>query len=242
MAADILEKASSMEYADELILGHQALAWDQEGWGMDQNTWEHLIAFLHRLTERTRQRLGQKELEKLLEAIEASKGKPFDKVLYAIGIRHVGSETAILLAKHFQNIDTLAQADEGAVSAIHGVGGEIARSVHGFFRDPHALEVLHALREAGVKLELDASALSPAGGDAFADKTFVITGTHPVPREELADLIRANGGKVSGSVSKKTSVLVAGEKAGSKLTKAQDLGVTVWGYDELMNELESENE
>ena len=242
MAADILAKAGSMEYADELIVGHQALAWDQEGWGMDHNAWEHLMAFLHRLTERTRQRLGQKELEKLLEAIEASKGQPFDKVLYAIGIRHVGSETAILLAKHFQNIDTLAQADEEAVSAIHGVGGEIARSVQGFFRDPHTLEVLHALREAGVKLALDASALSAAGGDAFADKTFVITGTHPVPREELADLIRANGGKVSGSVSKKTSVLVAGEKAGSKLTKAQDLGVTVWGYDELMNELENENE
>jgi DNA ligase (NAD+) len=177
-----------------------------------------------------------------LEAIEASKGQPFDKVLYAIGIRHVGSETAILLAKHFQNIDTLAQADEEEVSAIHGVGGEIARSVHAFFRDPHALEVLQALRDAGVKLERDASTLSTAGGDAFADKTFVITGTHPVPREELADLIRANGGKVSGSVSKKTSVLVAGEKAGSKLTKAQDLGVTVWGYEALMNELENEKE
>jgi DNA ligase (NAD+) len=242
MAADILEKAGSMEYADELIVGQQALAWDREGWGMDQNDWEHLLAFLHRLTERTRQRLGNKELEKLLEAIEASKGQPFDKVLYAIGIRHVGSETAILLAKHFQNIDTLAQADEEEVSAIHGVGGEIARSVHAFFRDPHALEVLQALRDAGVKLERDASTLSTAGGDAFADKTFVITGTHPVPREELADLIRANGGKVSGSVSKKTSVLVAGEKAGSKLTKAQDLGVTVWGYEALMNELENEKE
>ena len=209
---------------------------------MDQNAWEHLLAFLHRLTERTRQRLGQKELEKLLEAIEASKGQPFDKVLYAIGIRHVGSETAILLAKHFQKIDTLAQADEEAVSAIHGVGGEIARSVYAFFRDPHSLEVLHALLEAGVKLELDASALSTAGGDAFAEKIFVITGTHPVPREELADLIRANGGKVSSSVSKKTTVLVAGEKAGSKLTKAQDLGVTVWGYEELINELENEKE
>lgn len=76
----------------------------------------------------------------------------------------------------------------------------------------------------------------------FTGKTFVITGTHPVPREELADLIRANGGKVSGSVSKKTSVLVAGEKAGSKLTKAQDLGVTVWEYEELMRKLENEKE
>ena len=134
----------------------------------------------------------------------------------------------------------MSQADEEAISAIHGVGGEIARSVHAFFQDPHALEVLRALRQAGVNLELDAAAASQRGGDAFAGKTFVITGTHPVPREELADIIRANGGKVSGSVSKKTSVLVAGEKAGSKLTKAQDLGVTVWGYDDLMNELEKE--
>ena len=96
------------------------------------------------------------------------------------------------------------------------------------------------MREAGVKLEHDASALSNLGGNAFTGKTFVITGTHPVPREELADLIRANGGKVSGSVSKKTSVLVAGEKAGSKLTKAEELGITVWGYSQLMNELEKE--
>ncbi|MGB1123177.1 MAG: NAD-dependent DNA ligase LigA, partial [Flavobacteriales bacterium] len=242
MAAEILERAGHLEHADELIVGPQALAWDREGWGMDQNTWEHLLAFLHRLTERTRQRLGQKELEKLLEAIEASVGQPFEKVLYAIGIRHVGTETAILLANHFRNIDALAQADEEAVSAIHGVGGEIARSVYAFFRDSHALEVLQGLCEAGVKLELDVSALSTLGGNAFADKTFVITGTHPVPREELADLIRANGGRVSGSVSKKTSVLVAGEKAGSKLTKAQDLGVTVWGFEELMNELENEKE
>ena len=242
MAADILEKAGHMDYADELVIGQQALAWDREGWGMDQSDWEHLLSFLHRLTERTRQRLGQKELEKLLEAIEASVGQPFEKVLYAIGIRHVGTETAILLANHFRNIDALAEADEEAVSAIHGVGGEIARSVHAFFRDPHALEVLQGLREAGVKLKLDVSALSTAGGDTFTGKTFVITGTHPVPREELADLIRANGGKVSGSVSKKTSVLVAGEKAGSKLTKAQDLGVTVWGYEALMNKLENEKE
>ena len=242
MAADILEKAGHMEHADELVVGQQALDWDREGWGMDQNDWEHLLSFLHRLTERTRQRLGQKELEKLLEAIEASVGQPFEKVLYAIGIRHVGTETAILLANHFRNIDALAEADEEAVSAIHGVGGEIARSVHAFFRDPHALEVLQGLRDAGVKLKLDVSALSTAGGDTFTGKTFVITGTHPVPREELADLIRANGGKVSGSVSKKTSVLVAGEKAGSKLTKAQDLGVTVWGYEALMNKLENEKE
>ncbi len=238
MAADILEKARPLEYADELIVGNQAIAWDREGWGMDRNEWEHLMLFLHRLTERTRQRLGQKELEKLLHAIETSKDQPFEKVLYAIGIRHVGSETAILLANHFHNLDNLAQADEESVSAIHGVGGEIARSVNAFFLDPHAKEVINALREAGVKLEHDASALSNLGGNAFTGKTFVITGTHPVPREELADLIRANGGKVSGSVSKKTSVLVAGEKAGSKLTKAEELGITVWGYSQLMNELE----
>ena len=240
MAADILDRARDLAHADELLIGPSALAWDREGWGMDRNEWEHLLAFLHRLTERTRQRLGEKELEKLLRAIDASKGQPFDKVLYAIGIRHVGSETAILLAHHFGQLEALSQADEEAISAIHGVGGEIARSVHVFFQDPHALEVLRALRQAGVNLELDAASASQRGGDAFAGKTFVITGTHPVPREELADIIRANGGKVSGSVSKKTSVLVAGEKAGSKLTKAQDLGVTVWGYDDLMNELEKE--
>ena len=202
MAADILS-AGELAHADELLIGPSALAWDREGWGMDRNEWEHLLAFLHRLTERTRQRLGEKELEKLLRAIDASKGQPFDKVLYAIGIRHVGSETAILLAHHFGQLEALSQADEEAISAIHGVGGEIARSVHAFFQDPHALEVLKALRQAGVNLELDAAAASQRGGDAFAGKTFVIPA--PPVREELADIIRANGGKVSGSVSK-TSV------------------------------------
>ena len=239
-SVDIMERARQMKYADELLVGALALERDRDGWGVDWNEWEHLIAFLHRLTSRTRQRLGGKELSKLLHAIDASKSQPFDKVLFAIGIRHVGSETAILLANHFQHLDELAQADEAAISAIHGVGDEIARSVKAFFNDPHALALLKSLRDAGVKLEHDASVMSQRGGEAFAGKTFVITGTHPVPREELADIIRANGGKVSGSVSKKTSVLLAGEKAGSKLTKATDLAVIVWGYEELMNELEKE--
>ena len=149
MAADILDRARDLAHADELLIGPSALAWDREGWGMDRNEWEHLLAFLHRLTERTRQRLGEKELEKLLRAIDASKGQPFDKVLYAIGIRHVGSETAILLAHHFGQLEALSQADEEAISAIHGVGGEIARSVHAFFQDPHALEVLRACARQG---------------------------------------------------------------------------------------------
>ena len=240
MADEIMAKVCHIDYADELLVGPRALDRSEEGWGMDQVEWEHLLAFLHRITDRTRHRLGEKELEKLLQAIEESKNKPFDRVLFAIGIRHVGSETAILLANHFLSLEALAKADEEAISAIHGVGHEIARSVNAFFNDPQARALVDALRDAGVKLESDTVALPNKGRNPFAGKSFVITGTHPVPREELADIIRTNGGKVSSSVSKKTSVLVAGEKAGSKLMKAENLGVAVWRYERLMNELEKE--
>lgn len=234
LAAEILEKARPLEHADELIHGEHALSWEQEGWGVERNEWEHLLAFLHRLTSRTRQRLGERELENLLQAIEASKAQPFEKVLYAMGIRHVGSETAIVLAQHFQSLDSLRQAGEEAIHSIHGVGKEIANSVVDFFADPAAQSLVQSLESAGLRMELDADEAGAKGGQTLIGMTFVITGTHPVPREELADLIRNHGGKVSGSVSKKTSVLVAGEKAGSKLTKAQDLGVEVWDFDALL--------
>lgn len=234
MATEILAKAARVRHADELLVGEVALNWEQEGWGLERGEWDHLNALLHRLSSRTRQRLGEKELENLLLAIEVSKNQSFEKVLYAVGIRHVGTETAIILAQHFQSLDALRNASEEDIHAIHGVGKEIAGSVVDFFSDPAAQELMRDLEAEGLRMELEPEQANTTGGQSLTGMTFVITGTHPIPREELADIIRRHGGKVSGSVSKKTSALVAGEKAGSKLTKAQDLGVEIWDYTALL--------
>lgn len=240
LASDIMEKAGSVVYPDELVVGQSALSWEQEGWGMERLEWDHLLAFLHRMTPRTRQRLGEREVQNLLKAIEASKVQSFDKVLYAVGIRHVGSETAALLAQRFLSMDALRKASEEEIHAIHGVGAEIARSVREFLANPAAQMMLDSLERAGVQFAMDASEAHASGGMVLAGLTFVITGTHPVPREELADLVRKQGGKITGSVSKKTDVLLAGEKAGSKLAKAQELGIEIWNHNALMAAIEKE--
>ncbi len=242
MAAEILSKAERVGHPDELLVGEEALNWEQEGWGVERGEWDHLNALLHRLSSRTRQRLGKKELENLVQAIEVSKEQPFEKVLYAVGIRHVGSETANILACHFHSLEALRNASEEDIHAIHGVGKEIAGSVTEFFQDPAAQELMQELEAAGLRMELDPEQVNVTGGQTLAGMTFVITGTHPVPREELADMIRKHGGKVSGSVSKKTNALIAGEKAGSKLTKAQDLGVEIWNYAALLEATEQDSE
>lgn len=242
MATEILAKAVRVRHPDELLVGEMALNWEQEGWGVERGEWDHLNALLHRLSSRTRQRLGEKELENLLLAIEVSKNQSFEKVLYAVGIRHVGTETAIILAQHFQSLDALRSASEEDIHAIHGVGKEIAGSVVDFFSDSAAQELMRDLEAEGLRMELDPEQANTTSGQSLTGMTFVITGTHPIPREELADIIRKHGGKVSGSVSKKTRALVAGEKAGSKLTKAQDLGVEIWDYSALLAATEQEKE
>ena len=176
-------------------------------------------------------RLGETEFANLLQSIEASKERSFDRLLFAIGIRHVGSETANLLASHFGSIEALELASEEALLEIHGVGSEMAKSIKSFFADADQLSLIQKLAKAGLQMTL--GEVRKPLGESLNGKTFVITGTHPVSREELADLIRLHGGKVSSAVSKNTDVLVAGEKAGSKLEKAQNLGVLIWNYDQL---------
>ena len=234
MAEVIMNKAMLSDFSDDLLRGPESLSWESEGWGVDLADWEHFENLLHRLSSRTRQRLGEVEMKNLLNAIEESKNRPFHRVLYALGIRHVGSETANLLTDHFGSIEALQAATEEEVLSIHGVGAEIARSVQAYFQDPKSQAIIAKLSEHGVNLRNDAGAQMNSGR-ALAGKTFVITGTHPVAREDLAVIIREQGGKVSSSVSKKTHALVAGEKAGSKLNKAENLGVEIWGYDDLLN-------
>jgi DNA ligase (NAD+) len=161
-----------------------------------------------------------------MEQIEASKTRGLQRLLYGIDIRHVGERYAKILAKHFRSIDRLAEATVEELNAIHEVGPTVAVSVYEWFRNPLHVDLVNRLRVAGVKMEMDGG---PASTDErFAGKTFVLTGKlEKYTRDEAAALIEERGGRVSSSVSKKTDYVVAGEDAGSKLAKAEGLGVPV---------------
>ncbi len=182
-------------------------------------------------------RMGDKSATNLVEALEASKQQPWHRQLYGLGIRHIGEVNAKALAAAFFSIDSLAAAaleSPEQIAELHGIGPEISASLGQWLRTPANQQLLQDLRSVGLSLEASASeqeAASEAGADAdgvLRGKTLVLTGTLPnLSRSEAKALIEVAGGKVSGSVSKKTDYLVAGEAAGSKLTKAESLGVTV---------------
>ncbi|MDC2984908.1 NAD-dependent DNA ligase LigA [bacterium] len=182
-------------------------------------------------------RMGDKSATNLVEALEASKQQPWHRQLYGLGIRHIGEVNAKALAAAFFSINSLAAAALEApeqIAELHGIGPEISDSLGQWLRTPANQQLLQDLRSIGLSLEASASeqqAASQAGADAdgvLQGKTLVLTGTLPnLSRSEAKALIEAAGGKVSGSVSKKTDYLVAGEAAGSKLIKAESLGVSV---------------
>lgn len=173
---------------------------------------------------------GEKSATNMMSAIEASKSRALWRLIYALGIRGIGQAAAKLLSESFLTLDALMQADTERISAIEGIGPVMAQSVADFFADEANREQIEKLRQAGVNMteqvQYDSAAL--------AGLTFVITGTLPdMTRDEAKALIEKNGGKVSSSVSKKTGYLLAGEEAGSKLQKAQSLGVPILTQDEL---------
>ena len=173
------------------------------------------------------ERMGEKSASKLVTAIERSKKTTLPRFLYALGIRDVGEATARALAVHFRDLDPLLAAGADEIERVPDVGPVIAASVHRFFQQPHNREVIAALRERGVHWSpVEPSAA--ASGSPFSGKSWVLTGTlSALTREEAQERILELGGKVSGSVSKKTDYVIAGEDAGSKLRKAQELGVEV---------------
>lgn len=180
------------------------------------------------------ERWGEKKVDNLLAAVEKSKEQPFARVLYAVGIRFVGEETAKLLAAHFADIHELKDATAERLMAINGIGERMADSIVQFMQDATSRALLHRLELAGVRMVSDSMAAAPAS-DALAGATFVLTGTLPtMTRDQARALIESHGGKVSGSVSKKTSYVLAGEEAGSKLDKARELGVAVLSEQELL--------
>jgi len=190
----------------------------------------HDVSDLYRLSKDQLQdleRMGPKSAENLVKEIDASRSLEFSRLLFGIGIRHVGERTAQILATHFGSIERLEQASKEELEQIHEIGPKLAESVFQFFRQPENRELLERLRAAGLRMESEAVE-HPRVSQTLAGKTFVLTGTlDSMTREEASARIAERGGRVSSSVSKKTSFVVAGRDAGSKLEKARDLGVRI---------------
>lgn len=179
-------------------------------------------------------RMGKKSAENLIAAIEHSKSAGLDKLIYALGIRQVGEKAARSLAEAFPDIELLFSASEGQISAIYDFGDISAHYIVNFFAHPQTRVLVDELKSRGVKTTYEVQ----KRGNIFEGMTFVLTGTLPtMKRDEASRLIEENGGKVSSSVSAKTSMVLAGEDAGSKLTKAQSLGVRIISEEELLSML-----
>ena len=173
------------------------------------------------------ERKAEKSATKLIDEIEASKTRGLQRLLYGIDIRHVGERYAKILAKHFRSIDRLMLASVEELDDIHEIGLSVAESVYEWSRDEKNIDLVERLKAFGVQLEMDAASTA-ALDERFVGKTFVLTGKlENYTRDEAAKLIEDRGGRVSSSVSKKTDYVVAGSDAGSKLTKAESLGVAI---------------
>jgi len=172
------------------------------------------------------ERMGEKSTANLLAAIEGSKEQPLWRLLFALGIMHVGASVARKLADKFHTLDKIAEASVDELESTEDVGQVVAEEIHSFFRLPHNKKLIESLRKHALNFGEHDKRSAPASQE-LSGETWVITGTLDRPRDEIAELIRRHGGTVSGSVSKKTSYVLAGEEAGGKLDKAKSLGVPV---------------
>lgn len=221
-------------------------AMDIEGLGpavLEQLVNNGLVSYAYELYSLDREavealeRMGEKSADNLLAAIEKSKECDLFRVIFSLGIRHIGQKAAKLLAERFGTMEAILSASAEDIAAIDGFGGIMAESAVHFFSLPQSRHFIEQLRLAGVNMTCKAERADVR----FAGMTFVLTGTLPtLKREEAAALIEQHGGKTAGSVSKKTSIVLAGEDAGSKLTKAQQLGVRIIDEEAFMQMLEAE--
>ena len=201
------------------------------------------VAGLYRLTREQLlglERMGEKSVSNLLAAIEASKGNSLEKLLFGLGIRHVGAKAAKTLAKHFEHMDRLALATREELTGINEIGEKMADSIVTFFEQEEVKILLNELKELGINMTYTGPKL--VTGDQpesfFTGKTVVLTGKlSQLTRNEAKEKIESLGGNVSGSVSKKTDLVIAGEEAGSKLKKAEELGIAVWDEERLVEEI-----
>jgi len=186
------------------------------------------------------ERMGEKSIDNLLNAIEISKQKPFDKILFALGIRYVGAGVASKLAKHFKSLENLMNATEEEMTEADEIGESISRSVKTFFNSKNNLEIINELKKAGLNFKLSDDIYEQQKETVFTEKSFILTGTlNKYTRDEASAKIKELGGKVTSSVTNKTDYLIAGEKAGSKLTQAKSLGINILSetdFIDLLNE------
>ncbi|MCG3085374.1 NAD-dependent DNA ligase LigA [Anoxybacillus sp. LAT_35] len=185
------------------------------------------------------ERMGEKSATNLLQAIEASKQNSLERLLFGLGIRHVGAKAAKTLAEHFETMERLQQATKEELTAIHEIGEKMADSIVTYFSKEEVKQLLERLRAYGVNMTYKGAKQTVDISSTFAGKTFVLTGTlQSMSRSEAKEAIEALGGKVTGSVSKKTDVVVVGEDAGSKLEKAKQLGITIWDEARFLQEIQ----
>jgi DNA ligase (NAD+) len=204
----------------------------------------HDVADIYRLTKEQLiplERMGEKSATNLLNAIEASKQNSLERLLFGLGIRHVGAKAAKVLAEHFETMDRLQTATKEELMAIHEIGEKMADSIVTYFAKPEVKELLNELRAYGVNMEYKGPK-TPKPGDVhsyFAGKTVVLTGKlESLSRNEAKEKIEQLGGKVTGSVSKNTDLVIAGADAGSKLAKAQQLNIEIWDEARFLQEIE----
>ena len=201
------------------------------------------VADLYKLTEEellTLNKIKEKSANNILTAIDNSKDNSVERLIFGLGIRHVGAKAAKILAEHFGDLETLSRSDYESIIALDTIGDIIADSVVTYFSNEEVHELMNELKQAGVNFEykgLRSTQLQEVESP-FKEKTVVLTGKLTrLTREEAKETIENLGGKVTGSVSKKTDIVVAGEDAGSKLTKAQELGIEVWTEDQMAEAL-----
>lgn len=173
------------------------------------------------------ERMGKKSAEKLINAINASRTRPQACLIYALGIRHVGSRMGEILADHFGGVESMMQAQLADFEKLEGVGPQIAAAIYQFFRDQDNIDLIKRLEQHGIKLQATEADRGPQLEQTLTGKTFVITGTLSMERSDAEKAIKARGGKPTSSVSKKTDYVVVGANPGSKSQKAQELGITI---------------
>lgn len=225
-------------------------AMDIEGLGekriVQLHDWHLLnsIEDIYRLKDRREELLShkgysEKGVDKLLSNIEKSKNNPLSRLLFGLGIRQIGSKAASILASHFLSMEALMNATEEELASIKFIGKTAARSIRDFFEAEANLHLIETLKELGINMTEEAAEKQES---FFTGKTVVLTGTlSQMGRSEAKKLLESLGANVSGSVSKKTDLVIAGENAGSKLTKAEDLGIPVWSEEEFLKEAEAKS-
>lgn len=184
------------------------------------------------------ERMGEKSVDNLLNAIEVSKDNSLEKLLFGLGIRFVGAKAAKTLAQHFEEIEALQEASVDELEAINEIGVKMAESIVRYFKKPEVTTLMNELKAVGVNTSYKGVKLEISTDSIFSNKVVVLTGKLEIlTRDEAKERIEALGGKVTGSVSAKTDLLIAGEKAGSKLTKAESLGIEIWDEAKLVEQL-----